>query len=592
MEPCQKAFHPAVWDEVNRRLVAKMISEWSYEEMIHPLPAGENGMYTLDFGESERYTFRAERRLLDRLFVDPESIVYQGGKLRAVTFFKACAKKLKMKPETTAKMIQEFQQTLLADAHIAAKQKPAAGELLRMDYARLEGEMNGHPWITYNKGRIGFSYRDYLAYAPEQKKRVRLSWIAVKRSRAEFQAVAGYDEEQLLRDELDPETRKKFCARLSERGLDASQFLFMPVHMWQWENVIVPHFVEDLAQQRLVWLGDGPDEYLPGQSIRTFANITNQNKHHVKLPMSILNTLVYRGLPAERTVIAPRVTEYIQGICRRDPFLSKECRLITPGEIASINVDQTEYASLKGVPYPYLELLGAVWRESIFRYMEQGEQAIPLSSLLHVDGEGKPFVAALLERSGLTVDAWIKRFFAVVLPPLLHYLYQYGTVFSPHGQNTIVIVKEGKPCRLAVKDYVDDVNISDQPFEELAEMDDDLKKVLRSEPPEGLTQFIFTGLFVCHLRYFSDVLETYCGYSEYEFWRRAKETIHEYQERFSHLQSRFQQFDLFKPKMTKLCLNRNRMLDDGYTAEADRPHASEFGKVSNPLDEVTAGTVR
>ncbi|RRR00411.1 IucA/IucC family C-terminal-domain containing protein, partial [Enterococcus faecalis] len=152
-----------------------------------------------------------------------------------------------------------------------------------------------------------------------------------------------------------------------------------------------------------------------------------------------------------------------------------------------INVDQTEYASLKGVPYPYLELLGAVWRESIFRYMEQGEQAIPLSSLLHVDGEGKPFVAALLERSGLTVAAWIKRFFAVVLPPLLHYLYQYGTVFSPHGQYTIVIVKEGKPCRLAVKDYVDDVNISDQPFEELAEMDDDLKKVLRSEPPEGLT---------------------------------------------------------------------------------------------------------
>ncbi|GAA3331862.1 hypothetical protein GCM10020331_090090 [Ectobacillus funiculus] len=31
--------------------------------------------------------------------------------------------------------------------------------------------MTGHPWITYNKGRIGFGYDDYIKYAPEQKKK-------------------------------------------------------------------------------------------------------------------------------------------------------------------------------------------------------------------------------------------------------------------------------------------------------------------------------------------------------------------------------------------------------------------------------------
>ncbi|GAA3331859.1 hypothetical protein GCM10020331_090070 [Ectobacillus funiculus] len=32
----------------------------------------------------------------------------------------------------------------------------------------------------------------------------------------------------------------------------------------------------------------------------------------MKLPMSILNTLVYRGLPSERTVIAPEVTAFMK----------------------------------------------------------------------------------------------------------------------------------------------------------------------------------------------------------------------------------------------------------------------------------------
>ena len=69
-------------------------------------------------------------------------------------------------------------------------------------------------------------------------------------------------------------------------------------------------------------------------------------------------------------------------------------------------------------------------------------------------------------------------------------MYQYGTVFSPHGQNTILVLKDHKPHRLAIKDFVDDVNISDQPLPELASLEEDLKEVLRSEPPEGLVQFI------------------------------------------------------------------------------------------------------
>src|SRR4029079_1709153 len=101
----------------------------------------------------------------------------------------------------------------------------------------------------------------------------------------------------------------------------------------------------------------------------------------------------------------------------------------------------------------------------------------------------------LVTRSGLTPTAWLTRLFAALLPPLLHFLYQYGTVFSPHGENAIVVFDEQDvPVRLAIKDFVDDVNISAQPLPEHATMPEDGRRVLLTEEPAFLTQFIHSGL--------------------------------------------------------------------------------------------------
>jgi siderophore synthetase component len=148
----------------------------------------------------------------------------------------------------------------------------------------------------------------------------------------------------------------------------------------------------------------------------------------------------------------------------------------------------------------------------------------------------------------------------------------------------VLVLKEHAPQRLTMKDFVDDLNFSRHPLPELAGIDNELVKVLRSEPPEGLCQFIQTGLFICHLRYLADILDYRCGYSERRFWARLREQILAYQARFPHLQERFALFDLLKPTFTKLCLNRNRLFIDGYRTESDRPHAAEHGTVRNALN--------
>ncbi len=586
-----EVLRPEAWEVVSRELLAKMLSEFMYEEIIVPENVEERGglaAYRLPLEGGVEYTFEARKRLFDSYRVTPDSIERAGnGEREPATdpqrFLLDLKDTVGMSAQTTAHLINEYGNTLLADAHIAARQVDGP-DPADLGYAELECEMEGHPWITFNKGRIGFGYDDYLAHAPEMKRPVRISWLAVRKSRSRFDAVSSFDHDSLVRDELGEETVSSFREKLSGLGHAPDDYHFLPVHEWQWKNVVVPLFAGELASGDIVPLGEGEDFYLPQQSIRTFFNVSEPQKLTVKLPLSILNTLVWRGLPADRTEIAPRVTEWVRGIRDDDPFLSEECRVILPGEIAGLNYDHPYHKDLPGTPYQHLEMLGAIWRESVLRFTDPDEKPITLAALLHVDGGGKPLFSSLVERSGLSSAEWLERFFGAVLPPLLHYLYRYGTVFSPHGENTILTLKDYAPSRLALKDFVDDVNVSDQPLPELEEsMPEDLRPVLLQEPPEGLCQFIVAGLFICHLRYLSDIAEEHHGVSEMEFWGMARAEIVDYQERFPELEERYRLFDLLSPSFTKLCLNRNRLLDYGYADDVERPHASEFGRVTNAL---------
>lgn len=595
MKICDTPVHmltEGAWKEVDRQLLAKMLQEFMYEGIITPILLSETeGIQYREWTDKKGkvYRFQTQPRMFDSWNVLPGTIEIlpelENDFPLSLSLLLSIKQEGKMTGTTGGHLVKEYLNTMVADTHLLHSSKRSE-ELAEMDYAELEGEMKGHPWITYNKGRIGFGYNDYVNYAPEKKNKVQLSWIAVHKNLGTFHSVSGLEYESLLEQELDEMTRHSFAKRLARLGMLENEYYFMPIHIWQWENVVVTMFSNEIANKEIIPLGEGPDQYLPQQSVRTFVNVTNRDKFHVKLPMSILNTLVYRGLPSERTVIAPEVTAFMKSILENDSFLKEECRLGLLGEVATMNVNHRTFMNLAGAPYQYLEMLGVVWRESVYEQLQDGEQAITLAALLHVDHEGTPFVTKLIEKSGLTVESWVRKLGAAILPPLLHYLYQYGTVFSPHGQNTVLILKDYAPERIIMKDFVDDVNISDQPLAELSGLSPQLKEVLRSEAPEGLTQFILTGLFICHFRYLSNILEMNEQFNESQFWNIIREEILSYQKRFSHLEERFKLFDLLRPTFTKLTLNRNRMFDYGYEDGDDRPHASEYGTVTNALHEV------
>jgi siderophore synthetase component len=580
------------WDRAGRALVEKMLGGFLYEELLAAEPvAGDPGAYRVELPGGVAYRFRAGRRLFDGWRVAEGSVRRhdRAGEAEATDpgrLLLDLREAAGVPAATVAHLLKELRATQVADCHLAAGGTDAAG-LLELDHHEIEGEMGGHPWIAPNKGRLGFGYADYLRYAPERRAPVRLRWLAARTGLASYQAVAGLSHDRLLAGELDPATAGAFTATLAATGADPRQYRWFPVHDWQWEHVVVPLFAPALAAGDLVPLGQGADQYLPQQSIRTLTNVSSPGRHHVKLPLSILNTLVWRGLPTDRTLAAPRVTEFLTRIVGADPFLGAGRRLALLGEVASVAVPHPDYETLPGAPYQYRELLGCIWRESLAGKLEAGERAMTMAALLHRDRHGTPVAAAMVERSGLDATGWLAALFEAVLPPLLHLLYRYGTVFSPHGENAILVHRDGVPTRLAVKDFVDDVNVSDQPLPELrAALAPEVAEVLLAEPPEWLCQFLWAALFVGHFRYLADLAEEHLGVGERRFWSMVRAAILGYQDRFPELADRFKTFDLLAPRFAKICLNRNRLLQDGYADRPERPHAATFGTVRNALDEV------
>ncbi|MEU9746876.1 IucA/IucC family protein [Streptomyces niveus] len=581
---------PRLWAGATARLLAKLLGEFAYEEIIEPVArTGSNGeapgRYTLALDDGTPLTFTARRGAYGSWRVDPDSVEHAGKPFRDPLRFLVLARRLlAIDGATLGHLVRELNATLVADARIDGTALTAA-QLADLDYAELEGHQTGHPWLILNKGRIGFSAVDSTRWAPESRAPSRLPWLAVSTALAAYRGVPSLAvPEQLYGSELDPATREAFASVLRSRGLDPDAYLYLPVHPWQWDEVLLPLYAGEIAAGAVVPLPTDGDVRLPQQSIRTFLNTSRPDRHTVKLPLSILNTLVWRGLPTERTLAAPAVTAWMRGLYESDPFLRDECGVILLGEVASVTVTHPLYDHLPEVPYQYKELLGAIWREPLPSRLAPGERARTLASLLHTDPQGRSFTAELVTRSGLPAEVWLGRLFAALLPPLLRFLYRYGTVFSPHGENAVVVFDDSDvPVRLAIKDFVDDVNVSARPLPEHETMPREVRDTLLTEEPSFLTQFIHSGLFVGVFRFLAPLCQEQLDVPERTFWSLVRAEILRHQARFPELKDRFETFDLLTPRIARLCLNRNRLHLDGYRDRADRPHAAVHGTVPNPL---------
>ncbi|MFB7807651.1 IucA/IucC family protein [Streptomyces virginiae] len=576
---------PELWARANRALVRKAIAEFAHERLLTPVSLGGDRYSVVSDDGAVEYHFEATRQVLDHWSVDEAAITrLRDGEslpLDALDFHIEFQQTLGLSAEVLPVYLEEISSTLAGSAFKYTKPQISADVLAKSSFQDIEtGMTEGHPCFVANNGRLGFGVHEYHAYAPEAASPVHLIWAAAHKDVATFTAGAGLEHDSFMRAELGDAAVELFAAKLRTLDLDPADYLFFPVHPWQWWNKTTITFAAEIANRRLVLLGEGEDAYLPQQSIRTFFNTTTPTKHYVKTAISVLNMGFMRGLSASYMEATPAINDWLHQLIESDDVLrSVDFSIIR--ERAAIGYRHLQYERATDRYSPYRKMLAALWRESPVNSLGDGERLATMASLLHVDAEGTSFVGALIEESGLTPAEWLKPYLKAYLLPLVHCFYQYDLAYMPHGENTILVIKDGVVQRAIFKDIAEEIVIMDAD----AVLPPAVERIRADVPEDMKLLSIFTDVFDCFFRFLSSILVTEGICTEETFWRAVADCAHDYQESMPALAEKFERYDFFAEEFQLSCLNRLQLRNNKQMVDLSDPSAALqlIGNLKNPV---------
>jgi len=594
MSPRDAVAHltPDLWERAGRLLTAKALAEFTHERLLKPEPEGDGRYAVTSDDGAVTYRFAARVLTLDHWLVDADSITRHGRDgaqrpLDALDFFIELRGALGLSDDILPVYLEEISSTLSGTAYKLAAEPVGAAQLAKSGFQEIEtGMTEGHPCFVANNGRLGFGIHEYLSYAPETASPVQLVWLAAHRDHSTFTSSPDLDYDALVRAELSEETRTRFADTLGGQGLDIADYHLLPVHPWQWWNKLSVSFAAEVAQQRLVWLGTGEDEYLAQQSIRTFFNADHPSKHYVKTALSVLNMGFMRGLSAAYMEATPAINDWLAGVIASDDVF-RAARFSIIRERAAIGYHHRQYEAATNRYSPYRKMLAALWRESPVASLEPGQRLATMASLLHTDADGGSFVSALIKESGLTPTAWLRGYLDAYLTPVLHSFYAYDLVFMPHGENVILVIEDGAVQRVIFKDIAEEIAVLDPE----AVLPPAVERIRADVPEDKKLLSVFTDVFDCFLRFLNGILVADGVVEEDTFWRTVAECVRGYQDSMPHLADKFAQYDMYSEDFALSCLNRLQLRNNREMVDLQDPAGALqlIGTLQNPIARFRPG---
>ncbi|MFD1331604.1 IucA/IucC family protein [Methylopila musalis] len=386
-----------------------------------------------------------------------------------------------------------------------------------LSFAELESRLDeGHPYHPCFKTRTGFTEADHAAYGPEAGATFRLVWLAVARDR--LRQALPEDEAAFLARELGFEAARELTRRRDALGLDAASHGLIPVHPWQWARLKAGECAGLVDSGAIHDLGEAGDRYRATQSVRTLTNVDHPARANVKLSLDMGATSALRTIEPHSVEAAPLLSDWLAGIVADDPALANDSRLSILREYAGMVVDRDG---------PLGGRLAALWRESPAAALAPGEQATPFNALAAREPNGEPFVAAWLGRHSAT--RWVERLIEVAVVPVWRLLTAHGIATESHGQNMILVHRDGWPERVILRDFHDCVEYVDgflsRPAPDFAAVDPayadaPLNRFFPMDRLEELRALVMDALLAFNLTDLSAQLEAGAGFPEAEFWRR------------------------------------------------------------------------
>ncbi|WP_431031509.1 IucA/IucC family protein [Plantibacter sp. RU18] len=552
--------------------------------------SGEPDRWSLEVGGSV-YHYSAQLYDLEHWVIDEPSILRmvagRPAPLDAQNLILELHQELAIPAPLVGTYLEELASTLGSAAAKHRRQGPSSDQIAKgrsnldivAGFQDAEATMTeGHPAFIASNGRMGFGLREYREYAPEFGRAFRYRWLAARREEAHLALSSGRSDDEHWADELGPEALGRFHDCLRRLRLDPADFIWIPVHPWQWQHRIAISFAPDLGRRSLVDLGEMSDQYQPQQSIRTGFNRSSPRRSYVKTALSIQNMGFLRGLSPAYMKDTPRINDWVQDLVDGDTTL-QECRFSILIEHASIGYTGDAYHQASA-PSSQQKMLAALWRQSPIGRLDDGERPMTMAVLLHRDSAGVSVVSALVRRSGLEPSEWVRRYLHAYLRPLVYCLVVHNLAFMPHSENVILVLRDCAVRRVFMKDIGEEIAVlASHPG---LRVPVDIERIVIPVDDDEASLAIFTDIFDGVFRFLAGILDQDGTLAARRFWQLVGECVDRVT---AENPNRARSLDLRQPDFDHSCLNRLQLRNTREMVDLADPSSSliRTGKMKNPI---------
>ncbi|MDQ3760945.1 MAG: hypothetical protein M3460_04400 [Actinomycetota bacterium] len=314
--------------------------------------------------------------------------------------------------------------------------------------------VDGHPLHPCARVRGGMTVEELFDYAPEWVDEVAVRIVAIAQTSFTQPSSARRRITALLRHGH-REASDTADAHLRKMRRDPAGYELLPVHPWQLCRALGDRYADALADGRVIAIPRARILARPLLSLRTLAPATDRRAAHIKTAVDIRLTTATRVVSPATAHNGPIMSALLTEIYRREHGFGG--RFVSLAELAS-----GSYRPAPGEPVDAADSLAAIIRESPERHVGDGEVALPVTALAARSPlSTRPLFADVLDQLAFThrcsrsdtAGRFLASYCDCTLPALFTLLSRWGVALEAHGQNTIVVLRNGLPIRLLYRDF-------------------------------------------------------------------------------------------------------------------------------------------
>jgi siderophore synthetase component len=325
-------------------------------------------------------------------------------------------------------------------------------------FERLNTE--GHNLHPCGRGRLGMQPTDLLRHDLESQTSTDLVLVAIRRQRVESTPdERGRDIGQLLCAEY-PKLDTAVQGHFGGDQLDPADYVFVPVHPWQLEQVVYPLLAQEIADGTVVPVPAARLAGVPTSSVRTLLTERSPAGRRL-LVKTALDTLIgstRRSISAHTTNNGPVYSRLLRQVIDREPVLTD--RIVLLDELAGASYRPP---SQDPDPERRSRALSALVRRDLSGYLRPEELPVPGCALpARAPVTDSSLLVELVTRYGRTRGErdvgtaglrFAEEYAALLLPVSVILMTKYGIAVEAHLQNCIFTFVDAVPTRLVLRDW-------------------------------------------------------------------------------------------------------------------------------------------